>query len=523
MRKILLAATAVGFASVLLTAAQQQQQQQQPPRPIAAAPAASAPVTGMPRAKDTRMDQIIKSISPERIKAIDEKLVSFGSRVGTSESKSTETRGAVPARKWIAAQFEEISKANGGRLKVSIDTFPVPKGQRVPEDQTMSNVVAILPGTDPNDKRIFVVSGHYDSIPADFTQDAPGANDDASGTIVSMECARALAGFKFPATIMFLAVEGEEQGLIGSTHAAKTAKEAGHDIPAMLNNDIVGGDQTPGRENKNQLRVFSQGIPANATPEDIARIVAGSLENDSPSRELARYASSLAETYLSPFQVVLEYRPDRFQRGGDHAPFVEAGYAAVRFSEFNENSNHQHQQVREQNGVEMGDLPKWISPTYIANVARVNAITLAWLASSPRPPDQVSFSGGQSPYGTPITWTEVPGAASYRLLMRPTASSQWEIRMPAPAVPAPPPTAGGRAGGAGAADAAGGAGANAAPAAAAPASSGTRFQITVPQSGDNYFFAIVAVDADGHESLPRLAGTAPRGGGAGRRGGGGGR
>jgi len=520
MRKILFAATLVAFGSVLLGQAPQQQQQK-PQRPIAATPPPSAPVTAMPRANDPRMDQIIRSISPDRIKAMDEKLVSFGSRVGTSESKSTETRGAVPARKWIEAQFQEISKANGGRLQVSIDTFPVPKGSRVPEGQTMSNVVAILPGIDPNDKRVFVVSGHYDSIPADFTQDAPGANDDASGTIVSLECARALAGFKFPATIMFLAVEGEEQGLIGSTHAAKKAKDAGVDIPAMLNNDIVGGDQTPGRENVNQLRVFSQGIPANATPEDIARIVAGSLENDSPSRNLARYASSLAETYLKPFQVVLEYRPDRFQRGGDHAPFVEAGYAAVRFSEFNENSNHQHQQVREQNGIEYGDLPKWISPSYIANVARVNAIALAWLASSPRSPEQVSFSGGQSPYGTPITWTEVPGAASYRVLMRPTASSQWEIRMPAPAVPAPPPAPGGRAGGAGA----GGADATAtpAPAAAAPASNQTRFQIVVPQSGDNYYFAVVAVDADGHESLPRVAGTAPRGGAGGRRGGGGGR
>ena len=233
-----------------------------------AAPAQTAPVaqplapaigpmnSTMPRANDARMDQIIRSISPDRIKAMDEKLVSFGSRVGTSESKSTETRGAVPARKWIAAQFQEISDANGGRLKVSIDTFPVPKGSRVPEDQTMSNVVAILPGTDPNDKRVFVVSGHYDSIPADFTQDAPGANDDASGTIVSMECARALAGFKFPATIMFLTVEGEEQGLIGSTHAAEDGEggRTGHRRDAEQRHRRRRPDARP-REQESAARV----------------------------------------------------------------------------------------------------------------------------------------------------------------------------------------------------------------------------------------------------------------------------
>src|SRR5579871_3223537 len=172
--------------------------------------------TAMPKANDARTSEIIHAIAPADIKAIDDKLVSFGSRSSTSELTSTDTRGAVPARKWIVQQFQAISDANGGRLKVSVDTFPVPKGQRIPVDQTMSNVVAILPGTDPNDKRIFVVSGHYDSLPADFTQDGPGANDDASGTIVSMECARALSKYQFPATIMFLTVEGEEQGLIGS-------------------------------------------------------------------------------------------------------------------------------------------------------------------------------------------------------------------------------------------------------------------------------------------------------------------
>ena len=485
--------------------------------------------TAMPKPNDPRLAEIIKEISPDRIAQIDAKLVSFGTRVSTSELNSTETRGAVPARKWIQSQYQAISDANGGRLKVSIDTFPVPKGSRVPADQTMSNVVAILPGTDPNDKRIFVVSGHYDSIPADFTQDGPGANDDASGTIVAMESARALAKYQFPATIMFLAVEGEEQGLYGSTHAANSAKDQGLQIAAMLNNDIVGGDQTPGRENKDQMRVFSEGVPSKATPEDIARIASNALENDSPSREVARYASAIADAYLGGFKVAIEYRPDRFQRGGDHEPFVAAGFAAVRFSEFTENSAHQHQMVREQNGVEYGDLQKWISPSYIANVARVNALTLAALASSPAPPEHAYFQAGQQ-INTNVTWSPVPGAAAYRLLMRPTSEGQWTIRRPAPAVDAPPApprgggagapdAAGGRAGGGGAGAAAGtgAAGAGAGNAPAAPA--GPLYQLTIPESGDNYFIAIVALDAQGHESLPRLAGTAPRGGG-GRRGGG---
>ena len=450
-----------------------------------------APSIAMPRAGDDRLAKIMQTISADRAAEIDRTLIGFGSRASTSETTSTGTRGVVPARKWIYDQFQAISAANGGRLRVSVDTFPVPRGSRIPADQTMSNVVALLPGTDPKDTRVFVVSGHYDSIPADVAQDAPGANDDASGTVVSLECARALAPFQFPATIMFLAVEGEEQGLYGSKHAAESAKAAGVNIVAMLNDDIVGGDQTPGRENKDVLRVFSQGVPPKATPEEISRIAAAGLENDSASRQVARYASAIAEQYLPGFHVVLEYRPDRFQRGGDHSSFLDNGYAAVRFSEFNENSQHQHQVVREENGVEYGDVFKWISPSYIANVARVNALTLASLASAPPAPETVTFQAGQQPSGTAVTWTEVPGAASYRVLLRPTAESQWSIRLPAPAVAAPARGARGGGGGAGAA---------------------TTYQVVIPQSGDNYFIAVVAVDAAGHESLPKLSGTAPRGG-----------
>lgn len=476
--------------------------------PAAAASAPQAPLFHVqelhrrPRPQDVRMTHILASPSPARIKAMDNALVGFGTRVSTSDyhpggpddpgstTESTATRGVVPARKWIVAQFEQIARESGGRLQVRVDTFKVPKQRRVPQDQTMADVVATLPGTDPNDKRIFVISGHYDSYPPDFKLDGPGANDDASGTIISIESARALARYQFPATIEFMTVEGEEQGLLGSKYEADTDKAKGLDIAAMLNNDMDGGDQTPGYENRDVVRVYSQGVPANATPQELRYIAANAFENDSPSREVARFASEVAAMYLPHFQVLLEFRPDRFQRGGDHESFVNAGYPAVRFSEFRENSNHQHVPLSvNAEGVELGDRGKWISPTYIANEVRVNALTLANLAASPLPPEHVYFQGGQQ-IGTKVDWSPVAGAASYRVLLRPTASPNWTVRIVAPPVPAPPPPP--RTG---------------APAPETPAE--PMYQITIPQSPDNYIIAVVAVDKDGHESLPRLGTTRP--------------
>jgi len=496
---------AVGLGLILAWLAPGAGAQQKAAVAAEAPQAAVFPVTVLharPRPHDARLRQILSSPSPARIKALDNTLIGFGTRVSTSDyhpggpddpgstTESTATRGVVPARKWIASQFEQISRETGGRLQVRIDTFKVPKQRRVPEDQTMSNVVATLPGTDPNDKRIFVVSGHYDSIPADFKLDAPGANDDASGTIISMESARALARYQFPATIEFMAVEGEEQGLLGSKYEADTDKAKGLDIAAMLNDDMDGGDQTPGYENRNVVRVYSQGVPANATPEELRFIAANAFENDSPSREVARFAAEVAGMYLPHFEVLLEFRPDRFQRGGDHESFVNAGYPAVRFSEFRENSNHQHVPLSvNAAGVEMGDRGQWISPTYIANEVRVNALTLASLAASPLPPEHVYFQGGQQ-IGTKVDWSPVAGAAGYRLLLRATASPNWTLRIAAPPVPAPPPAP--RAG---------------APAPETPA--GPMYQITIPQSPDNYIIAVVSVDKDGHESLPRLGTARP--------------
>lgn len=456
-----------------------------------------------PRPHDARMEQIVHSaaFSPKLIRQMDNRLVGFGTRVSTSDyhpggpndpgstTESTATRGVVPARKWIVSQFQQISRATGGRLQVHVDRFKVAKQRRVPQDQTMADVVAILPGTNPNDKRIFVISGHYDSLPADFKLDGLGANDDASGTIISIESARALARYRFPATIEFLTVEGEEQGLFGSRHIAAEAKAAGEDIAAMLNNDMDGGDQTPGYKNTDIVRVFSPSIPRKVTPQELQQIVRNSWENDSPSREVARFASEVAAQYLTNFHVLLEYRPDRFERGGDQEPFQNEGYPAVRFSEYHENGNHQHKALSvNAQGVEMGDRPKWISPSYIANECRVNALTLAALASSPLPPAHVYFRGGQQ-IGTPIQWTPVAGAAGYRVLLRPTASPQWTIRINAPAVAAPP--------------------LHLRPGVTVDNPNQKLDQITIPQSPDNYMIAVVSVDKDGHESLPTLGTTRP--------------
>ena len=270
----------------------------------------------------------------------------------------------------------------------------------MPSPVEITNVYAVLKGTNPEDaKRIVLVTGHYDSRNSNILDKAgvaPGANDDASGTAVSLECARVLSKLKFPATIIFLTVAGEEQGLDGSQHFAEMAKSRGWNIEAVLNNDIVGGDQRPGQDAK-VVRVFSESIPSSATDAQIRMIRALGGENDSLSRELARYVVQIAHTYQTEVAPLLEFRRDRYLRGGDHISFNEAGFAAVRFTEFRESFNHQHQNVRSENGIEYGDLPKFVNFDYVANVARLNAATLAALASGSHAFSWVSGSRMKSP------------------------------------------------------------------------------------------------------------------------------
>ena len=345
-------------------------------------------------AADPQIAAALKNVSAQRIQQTIEKLVSFQTRHTLSSDQPASTgKGINAAADWIKSEFESYSKACGGCLEVKTDEFTQEPGNRIPKPTKLTNVYAILRGNDPaNASRVVLVTGHYDSRNSetnDATGASPGANDDGSGTAVSMECARVLSQHKFPATIIFLTVAGEEQGLYGSAHFAKMAKAQNWDIEAVLNNDIVGGDKTPGAttQDPHTIRVFSEGIPMNATDSELKLIRSLGGENDGASRQLARYIASVSKGYLpaKEFHPLVVFRRDRYLRGGDHTSFNEQGFAAVRFTEYRENYDHQHQNVRTENGVEYGDLPKFVDYDYVANVARLNAGTLASLASAPAP------------------------------------------------------------------------------------------------------------------------------------------
>ncbi len=423
-----------------------------------------------PPAIDPQIQAVLSQISAGQIHSDIDKLVSFQTRATLSAQDAASIsagKGIGAAREWIKSEFERYSRDCGGCLEVKIDRFTQPVSERVPSPVEIANVYAVLRGTNAEDaKRIVLVTGHYDSRnsePLDASGIAPGANDDGSGTAVSLECARVLSRMKFPATIIFLTVAGEEQGLYGSKHFAEFAKSQGWEIEAVLNNDIVGGDRSPGQDHK-VVRVFSESIPDAATEAQLRMIRALGGENDSASRELARYVAQTARTYQTAVVPLLEFRRDRYLRGGDHISFNEAGFAAVRFTEFRENYNHQHQNVRTENGIEYGDLPKSLDFDYVANVARLNAATLAALAAAPGPPRSVRLRTKDQENNSTLVW-EPPAdgrGTEYEVLWRATAAYDWEHAE----------------------------------------SVGKVSKATVPVSKDNVIFAVQTVDEAGHRGLP---------------------
>jgi len=381
---------------------------------------------------DDRIAEAIQHVSADRIRLTIEKLVSFGNRSTISpqdEASLKAGKGIGAAREWIKAEFERYSKDCGGCLEVKTDAFTEQPGDRIKNPTEITDVYAVLRGSDPQQaNRIVLVTGHYDSRNSDTfngTDPAPGANDDGSGTAVSLECAHVLSKYKFPATIIFLTVAGEEQGLNGSKHFAQMAKQQGWKLEAVLNNDIVGGDRNP-EQDAGVVRVFSEGIPNAATDAEIRRIRALGGESDSPSRELARYIADVGRTYDAGVKPLLTFRLDRFLRGGDHLSFNQQGFAAVRFTEFREDYNHQHQNVRTEKGIEYGDLPKFVDPGYIAHVTRLNAATLASLASAPAPPTNVKMLTKNLENDTALTWEPSPGASAYEVVWRATSAPDWE-------------------------------------------------------------------------------------------------
>jgi len=432
------------------------------------------------RHTDAHIAEAIRQVSADHIRQTIEKLVSFQNRSTISaqdEASIKAGKGIGAAREWIKAEFERYSKDCGGCLEVKTDTFTEQPTDRIPKSTEITNVYAVLRGSDPKQAdRIVLVTGHYDSRNSDTlngTDPAPGANDDGSGTAVSLECARVLsqtsrqvsskAKFpaKFPATIIFLTVAGEEQGLNGSKHFAQMAKQQGWKIEAVLNNDIVGGDIGPGQD-ASLVRVFSEGLPAVASEAEIKRIRMLGGESDSPSRELARYIADVGRSYDAGVKPLMIFRLDRFLRGGDHYAFNQQGFAAVRFTEVREDFNHQHQNVRSESGIEYGDLPKFVDFDYVAHVARLNAATLASLASAPAPPATVRMLTKNLENDTTLTWEPSAGAAAYEVVWRSTNAADWEY--------------------------------------AQTISSGTRATLKV--SKDNEIFGVRAIDAAGHRSLP---------------------
>ncbi|MGA9807469.1 MAG: M28 family metallopeptidase [Candidatus Sulfotelmatobacter sp.] len=423
-----------------------------------------------PMVVDIRIAAALQQVSAERIRANIERLVSFGTRLTISAQDPAAIgagRGVGAAREWLESEFERYAKDCGGCLEVKTDTFTEPAADRIPQPAEITNVYAVLRGTDAeNAKRIVLVTGHYDSRNSDTLDtkgDAPGANDDGSGTAVSLECARVLSKLKFPATIIFLTVAGEEQGLNGSHHFAKMAKDQGWNIEAVLNNDIVGGDRSA-EQDRSVVRIFSEGLPAAATEQEIRRIRGLGGENDSTSRQLARYIFDVGRTYDAGVTPMLVFRPDRYLRGGDHYSFNQQGFAAVRFTEFREDFHHQHQNVRTEDGIEYGDLTKFVDFDYVAHVARLNAATLASLASAPASPANVHLLAKDLENDSTLTWKNSPGgsASGYEILWRATTSPEWEHVEKV----------------------------------------GDVTRTTLKLSKDNVIFAVRAVGAQGHRSLP---------------------
>ena len=416
---------------------------------------------------DQRIASAVSQVSAAQIQANIEKLVSFETRSTLSAQDAASIaagHGIGAAREWIKAEFERYSRDCGGCLEVKTDRFTEAAGDRIPLPTEITNVYAILKGTDAEAaQRIVLVTGHYDSRNSnvlDTTGAAPGANDDGSGTAVSLECARVLSKLKFPATIIFLTVAGEEQGLNGSRHFAQTAKSAWN-IEAVLNNDIVGGDRSL-RQDAGVVRVFSEGLPAAASDADLRLMRGLGGESDSNSRQLARYVAEVSRSYDAGVKPMLVYRLDRYLRGGDQSSFDQQGFAAVRFSEFREEYSHQHENVRTETGVEYGDLPKFVNFDYIAAVTRLNAATLGSLASAPAPPAKVRLLTKQLQNDSTLTWEPASRATSYEVLWRATTSPEWEHVQTA----------------------------------------GNLTQMTLPLSKDNVIFAVRAADKDGHRSLP---------------------
>lgn len=426
--------------------------------------------------RDPDIEQMVKEVSPDSLQSYIKTLVGFGTR-NTLSNQSSSTRGISAARNWVLGRFQNMQKQSAGRITAFIDTTTLPPdGRRVDRNVLLGNVVATLKGTDPNDKRIFIISGHLDNMrssPTDSTGDAPGANDDGSGTAAVIECARVMSKHAFPATIIFVAVSGEEQGLLGANFMSEKAKKENWNIEAVLNNDIVGSNNSNETNiiDNTKIRVFSEGLPAFETEKNSVNIRMLGLENDGKARQLARYVKEVGERYVDNLQVVMIYRNDRFLRGGDHTPYVQRGYAAVRFTEMNENYTRQHQNIRTENNIAYGDLEMHIDYEYLRKNTAMNLANLANLAKAPAVPDSVKMDVKKLSNSSYLFWNKPKSGTvkGYYVLIRETTSAYWQKKIFT-----------------------------------------TATSVVLPYSKDNYFFAVQSVNETGNESLPVVPGVSGR-------------
>lgn len=417
---------------------------------------------------DPEIKKMLSEVKSENMEATVRKLVSFGTRHTLSDTKSN-TRGIGAAQRWVKSEFDKYALASGGRLTSVIDYFTVKAdGRRIATDSQLGNVMATLKGTDPTDDRVMVISGHLDSRASDVMDaksDAPGANDDASGVAAMMELARIMSQREFPFTLIFVAVVGEEQGLYGAKHLADKAKNEKWNLIAMFNNDMIGNSLSSGtmlRDNT-KVRVFSEAIPFLETEAEAKVRKSINRDNDSPSRQLARYIKTVTNQYVDQLDISLVYRNDRFLRGGDHTPFSQNGFTAVRFCEMNENYDHQHQDVRKENNIQYGDLVEFMDFEYMKKVTLSNLASYSNLAWSPKAPTNVGIEVKDLTNFSTLVWTAPAGKPvyGYNILVRETSSQHWEKTIFV---------------------------------------KGTKAEI--PYSKDNFFFAVQAVDELGHSSLP---------------------
>ena len=376
------------------------------------------------------LTEISTAPSAERIENDIIKLVGFGTRHTLSDTISS-TRGIGAARRWVKSSFEEVSKNCNNCLEVSyLSDLVKAEGRRIVTDTKVVNVMAIQRGTTyPN--RFVIMSGDIDSRVSDandFISNAPGANDNATGLAGTIEAARVLSNYKFPVSIIYVGLSGEEQGLYGGKIMAKYAKENNWDIIAVLNNDMIGNiEGIDGVIDNSTFRVFSEAISVNTTEKERNSMRFYGGEVDGTSRQLARYVDKLTEQYMTNLDAIMIYRLDRFGRGGHHRPFNDEGFTGVRIMEMHENYNRQHQDIRVENGIEYGDVLEGVNFDYAAKLTAVNCLTLASLAAAPLEPKNVMIAGAVEP-STRLKWDDIADKNSigYKIYWRDTTSPQWQ-------------------------------------------------------------------------------------------------